>query len=78
MKKKWLALVLAAAMLTTMLTGCTDTTEGEDTGSAAAEESSGGTAAEDAEGGEEESADAGDAVRLDRDHSRGADQKRRR
>ncbi len=65
MKKKWLALVLAAAMLTTMLTGCTDTTEGEDTGSAATEESSGGTAAEDAEGGEEESADAGDAVSLD-------------
>ena len=73
MKKKLLALVLAAAMLTTLLTGCTDTTEGEDAGSQTAADA--GTEAKDdsadkaAEGGTEtegeKSAAAGDAVNLD-------------
>lgn len=58
MKRKWLVSLLIASMAGTMLTGCVDTTEGEDAASQ-------GTEAESADTDGKESAAAGDAVTLD-------------
>lgn len=58
MKRKWLVSLLIASIMGTMMTGCVDTTEGEDAASSGTEAES-----EDKEG--ESSEAAGDAVSLD-------------